>query len=81
MPDLFTQFSLASDATRLVVAGVAFWLFAAIAAVMEWRRGRGRSVERLEQVGWVPWTPLFMMGAMIGGGCLALGLPLILSGG
>ena len=78
MPDFFTQWALASDAMRLTAVGAAFWLLAALAALMEWRRNQTRSVERLEKVGWVPWTPIFMMCAMIGGGCLAMGIPAVL---
>ncbi|MEL6485942.1 MAG: hypothetical protein AAFQ13_02185 [Pseudomonadota bacterium] len=78
MPDLFTQWALASDAMRLTAVSAAFWLLAGLAALMEWRRNRTRSLERLEKVGWVPWTPLFMACAMIGGGCLAIGLPALL---
>ncbi len=69
---------LASDAERVAVTGAAFWLVAAMCALMEWRRGRNRSVERLERVGWVPWTGIFLMCAMIGGGCLAMSLPVVL---
>lgn len=79
MPDLFTQWLLASDAMRLTLTGAGFWLLAALAGVMEWRRNNGRSVERLERVGWVPWTPIFMACAMIGGGCLAMGVPAALA--
>ncbi|MGB3470763.1 MAG: hypothetical protein WBA51_08080 [Erythrobacter sp.] len=78
MMDLLTQWALSSDATRMAVTGAAFWVIAAIAALMEWRRGRNRSVERLERVGWMPWTGVFLMCAMIGGGCLAMSLPVVL---
>ncbi len=69
---------LASDAERMAVAGAAFWVVGGLCALMEWRRGRSRSVERLERVGWVPWTGIFLMCAMIGGGCLALSLPVVI---
>jgi len=78
MADILTLWALASDAERLCAAGAALWLVAGLAALMDWRRGRGRSLERLERVGWVPWTGLFMTAAMIGGGCLAMGLPVAL---
>ena len=77
MKDLATQFALSSDAMQLAIIGGLFWLFAGFCALMEWLRGRNRSVERLEKVGWVPWTPLFVMSAMIGGGCLAMSLPVV----
>ena len=80
MHDLATQFALSSDAVQLAVVGALFWLFAGLCAVMEWRRGRNRSVERLEKVGWVPWTALFLSCAMIGGGLLAMSLPVVLGG-
>ncbi|MEM6857636.1 MAG: hypothetical protein AAF559_07175 [Pseudomonadota bacterium] len=81
MSDILTQWALASDAMRISAVGTGFWLLAALAALMEWRRNRSRSLERLEKVGWVPWTPIFMACAMIGGGCLAMGLPALLAEG
>ena len=44
MFDPLTDFWLASDGTRLTVMGAACWIMAAVAGLMEWRRGRGRSV-------------------------------------
>jgi len=79
MMDLLTQWALSSDAKRLAVTGGAFWLIACFAALMEWRRGRNRTPERLERVGWMPWTAIFIMCAMIGGGCLAMSLPVVLA--
>ncbi|MDJ0976992.1 MAG: hypothetical protein QNI87_00480 [Erythrobacter sp.] len=76
--DALTQLALASDAVQVAVIGALFWIMAAFCGLMEWRRGRNRSVDRLEKVGWVPWTPIFLMCAMIGGGCLAMGLPGVL---
>lgn len=80
MPDFLTQWALASDAMRITVIGVGFWLFALWALVMELRRNKTRSIERLENVGWVPWTPIFLTCAMIGGGCLVMGLPVLFAG-
>ena len=37
-----------------------------------------RSPERLERVGFMPWTSLFVGFAIIGGGCLAMSLPVVL---
>ncbi|WP_324074848.1 MAG: hypothetical protein RSE14_14545 [Erythrobacter sp.] len=76
--NLFAQFALLSDAAQLAAVGGAFWAFAALAMLMERRRARRRDVARLEQVGWVPWTGLFMIAAIIGGGCLAMSLPVVL---
>ncbi|WDA40071.1 hypothetical protein [Erythrobacter sp. BLCC-B19] len=74
------QFELLSDAAQLAVTGGLLWLFAGFAAVMERRRAKRRDLDRLEQVGWVPWTGLFMLAAMLGGGCLALSLPVVIGG-
>jgi hypothetical protein len=76
--DLITQFELASDAGRLAMVGAAFWALAALCAVMERLRTRRRSLDRLEAVGWVPWTTVFVMSTIIGGGCLAMSLPVVL---
>lgn len=76
--NLFAQFALLSDAAQLALVGAAFWALAALAMLMERRRARHRDVGRLEQVGWVPWTGLFMIAAIIGGGCLAMSLPVVL---
>ena len=78
--DVIAQFELLSDAAQLAWIGGALWLFAGFAALMDRRRARGRDVARLEQVGWVPWTGLFMLAAMMGAGLLALGLPAVLNG-
>jgi hypothetical protein len=69
---------LLSDAAQLALVGGAFWAFAGFAGVMERRRTRGRDVARLEQVGWVPWLTLFMLAAIVGGGCLAMSLPAVI---
>lgn len=79
MPDILTLWAFASDAERLCAVGAGCWLLAGVAAVMDWRRGKSRALDRLEQVGWVPWTGVFMTAAMIGGGCLATGLPVVMA--
>jgi hypothetical protein len=78
--DLIAQFELLSDAAQLALTGGALWLLAGFAAVMERRRAKSRSLARLEAVGWVPWTGLFMLAALLGGGMLAMGLPAVLRG-
>ncbi len=77
---MFAQFALLSDAAQLAIIGGLFWVFALFAGVMERRRGKRRDVGRLEQVGWVPWLGLFLLSAMIGGGCLAMSLPVVIAG-
>lgn len=79
MFDPLTDFALASDAGRLTMLGAACWLVAGVAALMEWRRNRLRGVERLEQVGWMPWTSIFLMAAFLGAGLLALGAPALMA--
>lgn len=72
--DIVTQYELLSDAAQMAVIGGLFWALAGFAALMDRRRVKRRDVNRLEQVGWVPWTGLFMAAAMIGGGCLAMAM-------
>ena len=74
------QFELLSDAAQLAWAGGACLGFAVFASVMEWRRARSRDLARLERVGWVPWTGLFLLSAMLGAGLLALALPAVMKG-
>lgn len=76
----FDQYAMLSDAGQLAVIGGALWALAAMAGLMEWRRSRRRNLARLEQVGWVPWTAIFMLAAMLGAGLLALSLPVVLKG-
>lgn len=78
--DIVAQFELLSDAAQLAWAGGALWVLAGVAALMERRRAKRRDVARLEQVGWVPWTSLFMLAAIAGGGCLAMSLPAVMKG-
>lgn len=75
---LLDHFALLSDAAQLAIAGTLLWVFAGFAGVMERRRMKRRDVARLEQVGWVPWLGLFMVAAIIGGGLLAVSLPVVL---
>lgn len=78
MTEFLRQLAFASEAMTLALTGLAFWLFAGVCLVMERVRNARRSVERLEKVGWVPWTPLFLASAVIGGGLLLMSLPIVL---
>lgn len=78
--DLVAQFELLTDAAQLAVVGGLFWVLAGLFALMERRRHKMRNLARLEHVGWVPWTTLFVLAALAGGGMLALGLPVALKG-
>lgn len=74
----WVQFSLLSDAEQLAIFGGCFWVLAAICALMERYRNKRRDVARLERVGFMPWTTLFVLCAIIGGGMLAMSLPVVL---
>jgi hypothetical protein len=78
MQHLLSQFALLSEAGQLAVVGAGLWVLAGFCGVMDYRRGKRRNVARLEQVGWVPWLSLFMLGMIIGGGLLALSLPAVI---
>jgi hypothetical protein len=78
MQHAFSQFALLSEAGQLAVVGAGLWVLAGLCGVMDYRRGKRRDVARLEQVGWVPWMPLFLSLAIIGGGLLALSLPAVI---
>lgn len=67
----------ASDAELAAFWGGLFLLIALICMVMERRRSRRREINR---VGWMPWTGLFLVFAVLGGGLLALSVPVILRG-
>lgn len=75
---LWVQFELLSDAAQLAIIGGLFWQLAAFCALMERRRSKRRDVAQLERVGFMPWTMLFIMCAIIGGGMLAMSLPVVL---
>lgn len=62
----------ASDAELVALGGVVALLLAIVCLLMERRRARRAAIDR---VGWVPWTGLFLMFAVVGGGLIALGLP------
>lgn len=76
--DFMNPLTFASDAALLALAGAACWVLAALCLVMDKRRQKLRTLERLERVGFVPWTGLFLGLAIIGGGCLAMSLPIVL---
>ena len=75
--ELYRLFEFASDAARLAMLGGLFLLLAGSASLMERRRLKRAEIN---QVGWMPWTGLFLTFAVIGGGLLAISLPKVLSG-
>lgn len=69
--------TFASDADVLGIWAAAFLLLAGIALFME-RRRMNRA--RIDKIGWMPWTGLFLTFAVIGGGLLAIAVPGIVQG-
>ena len=67
----------ASDAELAAFWGGIFLLIALSCMLMERRRSRRREINR---IGWMPWTGLFLVFAVFGGGLLALSVPVILRG-
>ncbi len=53
----------ASDAEVAMIAGAGFLLLAGLMSLAERRRVRR---QRIDRVGWVPWTGLFLIFAVIG---------------
>ncbi|MDC0887038.1 hypothetical protein OAS19_04535 [Altererythrobacter sp.] len=75
--DLLHQLIFASDAALLALWGAGFLLLAVLSMLGERRRMKRA---RIDRVGWVPWTGLFLASAIIGGGLLALAVPGIVKG-
>lgn len=69
--------AFASDADQLAVFGAACWVVAGAALIADRRRQKRRD---LNQVGWVPWTGVFLVAATVGAVFLALGSKAILAG-
>lgn len=61
----------ASDSAVLALWGGAFLLLAALALIMDRRRHNRDRIAAADRVGWVPWTLIFLTGAMIGLGLIA----------
>ncbi|WP_095012882.1 hypothetical protein [Tsuneonella mangrovi] len=66
---LHNLMTFASDAQIAAAWGGAFLLVAALARVAEWRRIKRA---RIDRVGWVPWTGIFLTCAVIGASLMAL---------
>lgn len=64
----------ASDAELAAYWGGACVLAALVCMLMERRRTRRTEINR---IGWMPWTGLFLIFAVIGGGLLAVAIPAI----
>ncbi|MBT8388794.1 MAG: hypothetical protein HKP43_05320 [Altererythrobacter sp.] len=68
-------FLFASEADQVALLGGVFIAVAIFALVMDRLSSRRERLARLDRVGWVPWTLVFLACAIIGGGLLALSLP------
>lgn len=64
----------------MALAGTSFWLLAGLALLGDRLRARRERLDRLDRVGFMPWTAIFLACAIIGGGLLALSLPAALFG-
>ena len=68
----------ASDAAILALWGAAFLVVGLAALIMDRRRHRRDRLGAPDRVGWVPWTGVFLLCAVLGGGLLAASLPALL---
>lgn len=75
-----TWLLFASDATVVALGGTGFLLAAGGALAMDRRRHRRDRLGAPDRVGWVPWTGVFLLCAVMGGGLLAAALPGLLRG-
>ena len=73
--DLARELQFASEADLLVLWGMGFLAMAALALVADHLRSRREPLKRMQKVGWMPWTSIFMACLIIGGGLIALALP------
>jgi Na+/glutamate symporter len=74
LPD---ELVFASDAEMAAIVGAGFLILAGITNLAERRRVRR---ERIDRVGWVPWTGLFLVCAVIGLTLVGLGALGLLKG-
>lgn len=70
----------ASDAVLVTFSGIAFVAVALLALVMDRRRHRRDRIGAPDRVGWMPWTLVFLVCAVIGAGLLAVSLPAAIGG-
>ncbi len=76
--DWLSHLTFASEAEIVALWGAGFMLLGVFALLMDKRRARGRSLDRLEKVGFMPWTAIFLGCLIIGGGLLTLALPRVI---
>ena len=71
------KFVFLSEAGRVALLGAGFIVLALVALLAE--RARGKRA-RIDRVGCMPWMTIFLFAAVIGGGLIATGLPVVLQG-
>ncbi len=67
----------ASDAELLALWGGGSLILALLCMLMEQRRMKRAQID---SIGWVPWTSLFLLFAVLGGGLLAVAVPALMQG-
>lgn len=75
--DLQSFLTFANQAEIMALWGAVFLLLAILAFAGEYLRMRRA---RIDRVGWMPWTQIFLGCAVIGGGLLALAVPGLMAG-
>jgi len=71
MNEEITHLRFASDATMFVLWGAGLLIFALIAMWADLRRTKRKSID---DVGWVPWTRVFFICAIVGLVMLSMGV-------
>ena len=69
--------TFASAAEILALWGAGFLTLAVLALGMERLRQKRT---RIDRIGWVPWTGLFLTCMVVGGGLIAVAVPAIIQG-
>ena len=77
MPNLHDIITFASDAELMAMWGAGFLLVAMFANLAERLRMKRARIDRL---GWMPWTQIFLACLVIGGGLLSFSLPQVIAG-
>ena len=77
MPAMKGFLTFASEAEIVALWGAACIAVALVALIMERRRSTRTSIDN---VGWVPWTGLFLTFAVLGGALLVVSIPAVIRG-
>ena len=77
MPAMKGFLTFASEAEIVALWGAACMAVALGALIMERRRSTRTSIDN---VGWVPWTGLFLTFAVLGGALLVVSIPAVIRG-